>query len=467
MSAPDSPPPTGWHMDQRLALHNVQAPRSARVLARLLVILLVVTALALTLTPWQQNIPGSGRVIAFSPEERLQQIEAAIDGRIATWHVVEGSRVKRGDPIVDLSDNDPSIMVRLGEERHQIVQTIEQSEARARSLDARIDGLVETLDSSVAAAALREQMARERVAAAEQGLTAARAAKVTADLNIERQRALMAKGLTSTRSVELAELESATRNAEVDRAVATLNAARSEAASLDAELRRTRADAAARVDEAKAALASAHSDVAKAKGELAKMEVRLARQQTQQVVAPIDGTVLRVFARQSGELLRAGSPLAAIVPASTKDVVELWVNGNDMPMVMPGAPVRLQFEGWPALQFTGWPSIAVGTFGGRVILVDPTDNGKGRFRVLVEPDAGDDPWPSSRFLRQGVRANGWVLLNIVPLGYELWRQFNGFPPVIAPDEPDAAIYDPASKANTPGESGASGKDDASGKDEDK
>ena len=460
--SPQYPPShTGWHMDQRLALHNVQAPRSARVLARLLVVLLVVTGLALTVTPWQQNIPGSGRVIAFSPEERLQQIEAAVDGRVVKWHVVEGSRVRRGEPIVDLTDNDPSILVRLREERDQVVRTIEESETRAKALDARIVGLVETLESSVAAAELREQMARERVAAAEQGLTAARAAKVTADLNIERQRALMARGLTSTRTVELAELESTTKNADVDRAIATLNAARSEAASLRAELQRTRADATARVDEARASLAAANGDVARARGELAKMEVRLARQQTQRVVAPIDGIVLRVLARQSGELLKAGSPLAAIVPASTKDVVELWVNGNDMPMVMPGAPVRLQFEGWPALQFSGWPSIAVGTFGGRVILVDPTDNGRGRFRVLVEPDERDDPWPSNRFLRQGVRANGWVLLNLVPLGYELWRQFNGFPPVISPDEPGAAMFDPAARDTKTGEAGAadSGKDE--------
>jgi len=430
---------TGWHMDQRLALHSVQAPRSARLLARLLVVLLVVGLVALVLTPWQQNIPGSGRVIAFSPEERLQQVEAPVDGRVVKWHVVEGSLVKRGDPIVDLTDNDPSILVRLQEERDQVLRTIAESETRARALDDRIVGLVETLESSVAAAELREQMARERVTAAEQGLTAARAAKVTADLNIERQRALMAKGLTSTRNVELAELESATRTADVDRAVATLNAARSEAASLAAELRRTRADAEARVDEARASLASARGDVAKAKAELPKVDVRLARQQTLQVSAPIDGTVLRVFARQGGELLKAGAPLAAIVPASSKDVVELWVNGNDMPMIMAGAPVRLQFEGWPALQFSGWPSIAVGTFGGRVLLVDSTDNGKGRFRVLVERDELDDPWPSNRFLRQGVRANGWVLLNVVPLGYELWRQFNGFPPVIAPDEPGAAV----------------------------
>jgi hypothetical protein len=26
---------------------------------------------------------------------------------------------------------------------------------------------------------------------------------------------------------------------------------------------------------------------------------------------------------------------------------------------------------------------------------------------------------------------GWVLLDTVPLGFELWRQFNGFPPTVA------------------------------------
>jgi len=163
--------------------------------------------------------------------------------------------------------------------------------------------------------------------------------------------------------------------------------------------------------------------------------VRVARQETQQVTAPADGTVLRVVGRQGGELLKAGATLAVLVPASRKNVVELWVDGNDMPMVQAGRTARVQFEGWPALQFTGWPSIAVGTFGGRVLLVDATDNGKGRFRVLVEPDAADNPWPGSHYLRQGVRANGWVMLNTVPIGWEIWRQFNGFPPVIAPDEP--------------------------------
>ena len=105
-----------------------------------------------------------------------------------------------------------------------------------------------------------------------------------------------------------------------------------------------------------------------------------------------------------------------------------------MPLVHPGDPVRLMFN-MAAIQFVGWPSVAVGTFGGRVQLVDATDTRAGRFRILVVPDPDDDPWPSANYLRQGVQAKAWVLLRVVPLGWELWRRFNGFPPIIAEDEP--------------------------------
>ncbi|MFN7978876.1 MAG: HlyD family efflux transporter periplasmic adaptor subunit [Vicinamibacterales bacterium] len=438
--------PSTHALEERLALHGLQAPRAARVLARLLAGLVITVAVALVVTPWQQTIPGSGRVLAFRPDERPQQIEALVDGRVVRWHVSEGATVKAGDPIVELADTDPSLLERIDAERLQVERTVSEADARMTALEERINGLLVTQDTSVAAADLRTQMARDRVTAAERGLTAAEAARKAAVLNLDRQQALAAKGLTSTRAVELAEMEAATRDAEVDRARATLDAARREAESLVAELARTRADAGTRVDEARAQLASARSDAAKARADLTRMDTRRTRQQAQRVVAPIDGTVLRIVGRQGGEWLKAGEPLATIVPVSTKDVVELWVDGNDMPMVQPGAGVRLQFEGWPALQFSGWPSIAVGTFGGRVRSVDATDNGQGRFRVLVETDPNDEPWPAARFLRQGVRANGWVLLNVVPVGYELWRQFNGFPPAIAPAEPGSAPSDGADKA---------------------
>ena len=425
-----------WRLPRRLALHAIAVPRSQRILARVLVALLATTVLALTVTPWQQNVTGSGRVLAFRPEERPQNIEAPVEGRIAKWYVVEGSKVKKGDAIVDLSDNDPSIMERLGQERTATGGTITAGNKRVQSIEDRIRGLETTLTTGVSAARARVQMGVDRVAAAEQSLGAARSALVTAKLQIERQKGLAAKGLTSTRNVELAELDLQQKTADVERAVASLSAAKNERLSLDAELLRVDADSQSRIDEAWGFHASAVSDVAKAQAEMTKVEVRVARQSTQRVTAPMDGTVFRVVARQSGDLLKAGDVIGVLVPLTLNNVVELMMDGNDVPLIAQGRPVRLQFEGWPALQFSGWPSIAVGTFGGRVLLVDSTDNGHGKFRVLVEKDPREDAWPGQNYLRQGVRANGWILLNEVPLGYELWRQFNGFPPVVAQTEPE-------------------------------
>ena len=63
--------------------------------------------------------------------------------------------------------------------------------------------------------------------------------------------------------------------------------------------------------------------------------------------------------------------------------------------------------------------------------IDATDNGMGEFRVVVQPDNSDMAWPNEQYLRQGVRANGFILLKQVPLWYEIWRKLNGFPPTVA------------------------------------
>jgi biotin carboxyl carrier protein len=171
-------------------------------------------------------------------------------------------------------------------------------------------------------------------------------------------------------------------------------------------------------------LLSAESTVA---ANLAKSEVRLSRQEKQKVLAPREGTILRVLHGSGSVFVKEGDTLATFVPKSLTPAVEIYIDGNDLPLVYPGRHVRLQFEGWPAVQFSGWPSVAIGTFGGEVAIIDPSASKNGKFRVIVRPT---EKWPDNRFLRQGTRAYGWILLNSVKLGYELWRQFNGFPPSI-------------------------------------
>jgi len=90
------------------------------------------------------------------------------------------------------------------------------------------------------------------------------------------------------------------------------------------------------------------------------------------------------------------------------------------------------------VQFSGWPSVAVGTFGGEVLSIDPSAQTNGRFRVLVREDNTEiEKWPNERFIRFGAGVRGWILLETVTVGYEVWRQLNNFPPSF-PVEPRSA-----------------------------
>jgi adhesin transport system membrane fusion protein len=426
-----------------------RTPKGARLLARLVGVLLLMTGLALWCVPWQQSLPGQGRVIAHAPLERQQIVEAPIEGRIQEWLVAEGTRVHAGDPIATIADNDPEILGRLERER----QAIESRRAAARvSVDvgrSKVAALEFARTTKSASATLRVDIGRDRLDAAARAVEAAESAEHVAQLNLGRTQALFEDGLGSKRQLELAELEAETRLAELRRAKASLKASEREIGALGADAETVGASATAEIEAARDSVAKAESELAKADQELQRLEVRLARQQRMTITAPRDGTILRLIAKQGTEMVVPGDPVVAFVPDMRSSAVELWFDGKDGPLISPGRNVRVQFEGWPAVQFVGWPSAAIGTFGGIVEFVDATADERGRFRVVVSPDPDDEAWPNSRWLRQGVRANGWVLLDQVPLGFELWRQLNGFPPAVeGPDMEAGASTRGASNSKT-------------------
>lgn len=314
----------------------VITPKYFRKTKRIFLSIVCLILLCLIFVPWQQTSKGTGKVIAFSPDDRQQKIEAPIYGRIGKWYVNEGSVVQKGQPIVEVLDNDPQILDRIRTERNAVLK--------------RLDALKQGAETS--------------------------------KINVDRQNDLYKKGLSSKRDYELSLLEYSKYLAEE----------------------------------------------AKASAELTKIDIKLARQSNQVITSPVNGIILNRMQGLNSQFVKDGDTLATIVPKTSSRAVEIWIDGNDMPLIHAKDKVRLQFEGWPALQFSGWPNLSFGTFGGIVSFVDPTDDGSGRFRIVIIPDVNDTAWPDSNYLRQGVRTVGWVLLNQVSLGYELWRQFNGFPP---------------------------------------
>jgi len=402
--------------------------RALRAAGKLLVVAFLLVVAALIFAPWQQSLRGQGRVIAYAPLERQQDIKAPIAGRVMSWHVQEGQHVETGTLIATIADNDPALASRLARARDAAIDRLETTRQTVRILEQQILSLEAARIAAIAAAGDRIDMARNRSIAAEQTLDAASATKYAADLQLTRTKALATDGLTSTRSLELAELAVQTGAAEVQRARATLLAAQAEVQSLRAEKTRTEAAMTADLERARATLEQARAELANSDAIVQEREVAVARQETMKIVAPRAGSILRQLVKQGGDYVTAGDSIAILVPTTDARAVELWLDGRDGPLATTGREVRLQFEGWPAVQFVGWPSVAVGTFGGTIAFVDAAADERGRFRVVVVPSPSE-PWPSSMQLRQGVRANGWVLLDQVRLGYELWRQWNGFPPV--------------------------------------
>ncbi len=265
----------------------------------------------------------------------------------------------------------------------------------------------------------------------------ARVDLATALAQRDRYRRLLPQGLVSGRDMELAEqkyneTDQKLQKAELDRKSAEIDV-QAKSAKLEEVKSKTLAD----IAKIEADIQAAEAKVADYRKELLETESKIRGQRTQEVRAPRDGTIQRLLVNVGVQQVKDGDPIAILVPDAQDLAVEVFLDGNDLPLVGLGDPVRLQFEGWPAVQFVGWPSVAIGSFGGKVALIDPGDSGTGKFRILVTPD-DKSGWPSNRYLRQGVRAKGWVLLRQVRLGYEVWRRLNGFPPVVASKEPDDA-----------------------------
>lgn len=174
-------------------------------------------------------------------------------------------------------------------------------------------------------------------------------------------------------------------------------------------------------------VADSAAKLAESRAKLNRIDVQLNRQSAQLVRAPRDGRIQSINAAAGGALISPGTVLAVVAPERVQRAVELYVDGRDVALIRIGQRVRLEFEGWPAIQFSGWPSVAQGLFDGRVRGLDPTASATGLFRVLVEPMPGKPAWPDQRFTRLGAKVRGWVQMETVSVGYELWRQLNDFP----------------------------------------
>jgi len=426
------------------ALVATETPEFVVRYVKILAILFFALPIIAMFLPWQQNVTAIGKVTAFSPSERVQTIDAPVSGLISKWYVQEGSVVKEGEVLVEVSDIDPMFKDRLEAQRNNLQTKLNAKQDELKSYQVQQQNLMSSRDAKISAAQFKLDVANQKILSTTEAISAAKATADAAEFQSNRMQRLFVDGLVSKRDLEVAERDLIIAHRNLISAQAQHNSAKAEAQSAKAEILQIRADTQASLDSSSAVINKIKGELADSQNSLTSSEINLSRQNMQRIVAPRAGTIFRLPVNSQSQMISQGQPLLVILPETSARAVELWVDGRDAPLISTHTSVRLEFEGWPAIQVPGWAKVGIGTFSGKVSFVDPTDNGTGSFRVMVVPDENYPDWPSARFLRQGISAKGWILLENVTIGYEIWRLLNGFPariPELQTYPNEKVIYD--------------------------
>ncbi len=436
------------------SIETLSSKRTGRVLARWIgsIALLMLVILFL---PWQQNITGYGKMTALDPGERPQTVQSAIPGRIMDWRVKEGQFVHKGDTLLVLAEIkddyfDPELLLRTREQieakKNGIAATQNQIQFTDKQLAALRDGLRLKLQQS------RNKLAQSRLKVISDSADLANE-KVQYEI-AQKQFSRFEELYTKTGQISLTELEIRRQRlqagyAKLISAQNKLDIARADFINARVELGSVEAEYGDKINKAETELNAKVSYMAEATAELAKLRNKYAnlevRVSNYHLLAPQDGFVVRALKAGIGETIKEGEAVVTIQPDLNTIAAEIYVRPMDVPLLSRGRKVRLQFDGWPSIQISGWPSVSVGTFGGEVKVIDFVNSIDGNFRVLITPDKSDEAWPTQ--LRLGSGVYGWVMLDDVPIWFEIWRQLNGFPPSLykQPEDYKASVVKDAEK----------------------
>lgn len=385
--------------------------------------------------PWTQNINTSGIVTTQFQEQRPQQINSIIPGKIIKWWVKEGDFVQKGDTIVELADTkddylDPRLIERTNDQLVAKKQKVDFYDNKITNINGQLIAIEAGFKLQEAAIKNKIQQLERKILIDSAELSAAKIDLEVGTNQYNRAGKMLNDGIISlvdyerrTQSFNKAkagfqEKQQKFLNTKQDVLIARidLNSLKQE---VNDKLFKLKGDIANSNTEKSTVIA----EVAKNENELSNYRIRGSQKW---LLAPQTGQIIKAKKAGINEIVKEGEMIVEIVPNSFKYAVELFVKPMDLALINKGQDVRLQFDGYPAIVFSGWPNSSYGTFAGKISAIETNRNENGQFRVLIIPDMTDKNWPSN--LKIGTGAQGFALLNDVPIWYELWRQLNGFPP---------------------------------------
>jgi adhesin transport system membrane fusion protein len=326
------------------------------------------------LTEVDRTVRAQGRVI---PSSRMQVASNLEGGIVTRINVNVGDAVQLGDALVELDTTMSGS--ELGSNRAQLTALnlrmlrlsaeitgrsprfpapASQSDAEQIEIErALYAARTEQLQSLNAASQARISQTHRAVSEARSMLAARSAALSAARHEVDILRPLVEHGIEPRLSLIRAEDAAAIAASEVQAAMATLSRAQASVSEYQAtavqnrqEWRSVAADELARVQTERAALRR-------------RMPALQDRVERSMVRAPLAGRVNRVFTTTVGGTVRAGEPIAEIVPSEEGLVVEAAVRPNDIGQIRIGQPARVGI--------TDYDATVYGRLEGTVVTISP------------------------------------------------------------------------------------------------
>jgi multidrug efflux pump subunit AcrA (membrane-fusion protein) len=195
-----------WERTARQSRPALLRFAAARRLTRVLLVAGLAFLIILFL-PWRQTISGSGTVTALTPEDRPQNVQNQIAGRIEHWNVREGELVHKGDTLLMLSEIkdeyfDPNLPERLGEQLTAKRGNVAANVAKVAATDQQLAALQTTLTVQLESARNKVEQAENYLSSERADLVAINNAYQTAQTRLARYEDGYKSGLFSLTDIK-------------------------------------------------------------------------------------------------------------------------------------------------------------------------------------------------------------------------------------------------------------------------
>jgi len=385
--------------------------------------------------PWTQNIQAPGIITTRSPEQRPQELNSIIAGKVEKWYVREGDIVKQGDTILKISEVkenylDPDLLKRTEEQIAAKEASINFYHEKVSAIQNQLQALQQSRDLKLQHIQNKIKQAVLYVQSDSMAYEASKTEIKIAKDQFKRQEELYQNGLKSLTELEQRKQQLQNATAKLTQTENKFSNAKNDLLNLYIELGQTDRDYFEKISKAQGDKFYTLTETTNGAGDIAKLKNLYAnyiiRNDFYYILAPQDGQITTTITAGIGEVVKEGEMMVKIVPQQYQLAVEMFVKPLDLPLLALGQKVRFQFDGWPSIVFSGWPDVGYGTYSGKIVAIDNNISENGKFRILVAEDEKDVAWPVA--LKVGGGAKGIALLKDVSIWYELWRNLNGFPP---------------------------------------